>query len=241
MFWLVILFILGIISYIIYKKNSKSANFSSNTPQYDHAIIIGGSIGGMVTAAYLAKYFKRITIIESDDVLSDTLMKSTPEEILDYRCRLESPTSVGRSGVSQIYQLHVVEGESLRILRQLFPQLEDKLNNQYGVRTYSLKTETRFVIDGLVSNQNLTEDIEWLGVDRFTLETVLRQELCLQFENQIEWKCKSRVAQLIVDQSLNIVKGVKYRCKENVGSSSLDMYGDFIIDCSGRNSSSTKW
>ncbi|CAF4919120.1 unnamed protein product, partial [Rotaria magnacalcarata] len=57
---------------------------------------MGGSIGGMITAAYLSKYFKRITIIESDDVVSDTLLKSTPQDILDYRCRLESPTSLGR-------------------------------------------------------------------------------------------------------------------------------------------------
>jgi len=88
MFWLVISFFLGIIGYIIYKKQSKTEKLSSNISQYDHAIIIGGSIGGMVTAAYLAKYFSRITIIESDDVLNDILMKSTPEEILDYRCRL---------------------------------------------------------------------------------------------------------------------------------------------------------
>jgi hypothetical protein len=47
--------------------------------------------------------------------------------------------------------------------------------------------------------------------------------------------------QLIVDQSLNIVKGVKYRCKKNVDTSLFDLYGDFIIDCSGRNSSSIKW
>ncbi|CAF1597275.1 unnamed protein product [Rotaria magnacalcarata] len=40
---------------------------------------------------------------------------------------------------------------------------------------------------------------------------------------------------------MNIVKGVTYRCKYNVGSPSCDLYGDFIVDCSGGNSSSTKW
>ncbi|CAF0828717.1 unnamed protein product [Didymodactylos carnosus] len=241
MYWVVIPFILGIISYMVYKKNSKSTEFSSNVPQYDHAIIIGGSVGGMMTAAYLSKYFSRITIIESDDVMGDRLMKSTPSELLDYRCRLESPVSIGRSGVSQIYQLHALEGEGHKILCELFPQLDDKLFNEYGIRTYSLKTESRLFINGVLLNQNLTEDIKWLGADRFTLETVLRKELCLQFGNKIEWKCNSRVTKLIVDQSLNIVKGVKYRSKQNIGPPSFDMYGDFIIDCSGRNSSSDKW
>ncbi|CAF1353951.1 unnamed protein product [Rotaria magnacalcarata] len=202
---------------------------------------MGGSIGGMITAAYLSKYFKRITIIESDDVVSDTLLKSTPQDILDYRCRLESPTSLGRSGVSQIYQLHVLEGEGYNILIELFPHLKDKLLNTYGVRTYSLKTELRFEANGQLLNKNLTEDLFWLCIDRFTLEIVLRQELCIKFPDKIEWKSNSRVTNLIADRPMNIVKGVTYRCKHNVGSPSCDLYGDFIVDCTGRNSSSTKW
>ncbi|CAF1548024.1 unnamed protein product [Rotaria sp. Silwood1] len=161
----------------------------------------------MVTAAYLSKYFKRITIIESDDVLSDTFNKSTPNEILDYRCRLESPTSIGRSGVSQIYQTHIVLREGFNILHKLFPHLKDKLINEYDIRPYSLKNEARLVINGILLNQNLTEDFE-----------------CL-------------VIQLIVDRSANTVQGVKYRFKHNVGSSSLDIYGNFIVDCTGRKTS----
>ena len=242
MFWIVILIILGITSYIIYKKHKKSLKFDSNIAQeYDHAIIIGGSIGGIVTAAYISKYFKRITIIESDDVLNDIFMKSSPDEILDYRCRLESPTSLGRSGVSQIYQGHILEGEGNNILLELFPQLKEKLLNEYGARIHSLKSESRLVANGILLNQDLTEDFEWLGVDRFTLEIVLRKELCLQYGHKLEWKCNTRVTQLIVDQSLSIVNGVKYRNKHDIDSPSFCMYADFIIDCTGRHTSSTKW
>ncbi|CAF3341367.1 unnamed protein product [Rotaria socialis] len=144
MLYLVLLFIFGIISYVAYKKHSRPVKVSSDVPQYDHAIVMGGSIGGIVTAAYLPKYFKRITIIESDDVISDTLLKSASQEVLDYRCRLESSTLLERSGVSQIYQLRVLEGEGYNVLIELFPHLKDKLLNTYGVRTYSFKTEWRF-------------------------------------------------------------------------------------------------
>ncbi|UJR06985.1 hypothetical protein I4U23_011273 [Adineta vaga] len=51
---------------------------SGYIPQYDHAIVIGGGFGGMITAVYLTKYFSKVTIIESDDVLNDTFIKSTP-------------------------------------------------------------------------------------------------------------------------------------------------------------------
>ena len=238
---LLISFILGIVSNIIYSKIKASTKVCSNVRQYDHAIIIGGSIGGMVTAAYLTKYFSRITIIESDDVLNDKLMKSTPEQLLDYRSRLESPTSIGRSGVPQMYQIHLMAAGGQLILRELFPQLENKLMNEHNVRYHSLKDESRLIINDMLLNENLTEDFKWLGIDRFTLEIGIRKELCLQYGHQIQWICNSKVTQLIVDQSLNIVKGVKYRSKQNNETSTMDLCGDFIIDCSGRHSSSMKW
>ncbi|CAF1126374.1 unnamed protein product [Adineta steineri] len=241
MLWLLISFILGIVSHIIYSKIKTSTQVSTDIPQYDHAIIIGGSISGMVTAAYLTKYFSRITIIESDDVLNDELMNFTPEELLNYRCRDKSPSSLGRSGVPQIYQIHLMAAGGQLILRELFPQLEHKLINKYNVRSYSLKNESRLVINDVLLNQNLTEDFKWLGIDRFTLEIEIRKELCLQYGHQIQWICNAKVTQLIVDQSLNTVNGVKYRSKQNIDTPTVDLYADFIIDCSGRNSSSMKW
>ncbi|CAF4674507.1 unnamed protein product [Rotaria socialis] len=172
-------------------KHTKNVQCASNMPVHDRVIIIGGSIGGMMVAACLSKYFKRIAIIESDNVLNETLHKSTPDQIFDYRCRLANPASIGRSGVGQIYQIHVLQ------------------------------------------------NIEWLGIDRFTLETAMRKELCLQFGNQTEWITNARLVELIADRSANVVHGTKYRLKDS--SSSLDIYGNFIIDCTGRNTSSTKW
>ncbi|CAF2998678.1 unnamed protein product [Rotaria sp. Silwood2] len=159
----------------------------------------------------------------------------------NYRCRLESPTSIGRSGVSQIYQIHILEGEGFNILHELFPYLKDKLVNEYDIRLYSLKNEARIVVNGNLLNQNLTEDMGWLGIDRFTLEIALRKELCLKYGNQVEWISNARAIQLVVDQSVNAVQGVKYRLKQHVDSQLLDIYGDFIVDCTGRNTSSIKW
>ncbi len=225
MYWIFFLIILGIIFYN--RKTSKT--------KYDHAIIMGGSIAGMTTAAYLTKYFHKITIIESDDVLNDVLMNSTAEQLLDYRCNLKNSNSLGRSGVNQNYQIHVLQGEGRKILFDLFPNLKMKLINDYGAKISSLKTEFRFVIGDILLNKNLTEDLDWFCIDRFTFETILRRELILQFNSkQIQWICNTKVTQLIVNQSTNSVHGVQYRSKEN-------LYGDFIIDCTGRYTSSIKW
>jgi 2-polyprenyl-6-methoxyphenol hydroxylase-like FAD-dependent oxidoreductase len=209
--------------------------------KYDHAIILGGSIAGMTTAAYLTNYFKRVTIIESDDVLNEILMTCTPDELLEYRCNLKNSNSIGRSGVSQIYQIHVLQGEGRRILFELFPNLKTKLINQYGAHISSLKTQFRFTIGNILLNSNLTEDLYWFCIDRFTLETILRRELCLQFnQQQIQWICNTRVIQLIVNQTTNSVQGVKCRSKENPDLLE-DVHGDLIVDCTGRHTSAIKW
>lgn len=229
--YFILLIVISILFYIIFKRKS-------SLKKYDHAIILGGSIAGMTTAAYLTKYFKKITIIESDDVLNDIFMKSTPEQLLNYRCNLKNSNSLGRSGVSQNYQIHVLQGEGSKILFELFPNLKQKLINQYGAKISSLKNQFRFVIGNILLNKYLTEDLYWFCIDRFTLETILRQELTLQFnQEQIQWICNTRVTQLIVNQSTNSVHGIKCRSKQI----SKDLYGDFIIDCTGRHSSSSKW
>ncbi|CAF3786113.1 unnamed protein product [Rotaria sp. Silwood1] len=209
--------------------------------KYDHVIIMGGSIAGMTSAAYLSKYFKHITIIESDDVLNDILMKSTDKQLLDYRCNLKCSNSLGRSGVTQNYQIHVLQGEGSHILFELFPYLKNKLLNEYGARICSLKNDFKFVIGDVLLNKNLTEDLYWFCIDRFTLETILRRELCLQYnQQQIQWISNTKVTQLIVNQSNNSVLGVKCRSKLN-SNSQIEFFADFIVDCTGRYSSSTKW
>ncbi|CAF1490721.1 unnamed protein product [Adineta ricciae] len=210
-------------------------------PRYDDAIIIGGNISGMVTAAYLTQYFSRITSIESDDILNDKLIQSTPEQLLNYRCRLDSPASVGRSGVPQMYQIHLMAIGGRIILRELFPQLDQKLLNEYHVLSYSLENELRLVFNNVLLHPNLTEDFKWLGIDHFTLEIAIRKKLCLQYGHKIQWICNSKVKQLIDDQSSNTVKGVKYRSTRDSRASTVDLHSDFIIDCRGSHSSSIKW
>lgn len=242
MFWLLLPLVLGIVSVYFYRRRHSSSTSFHTAPRHDHAIIIGGSIGGMITAASIVNYFRRITIIESDDVLNDAMMNSTPAEILDYRCSLESPTSIGRSGVPQIYQLHVIEGEGHKIMQQLFPHLDDILCNEHAINIHSLKDDLLLSINGVKLSTDVNKDLQWLGADRFTLETVLRRELCRMYGDRIEWKSNARVINLIVDEAANKVRGVKYRCRKSTTPSSLvELLGDFIVDCSGRNSSSTKW
>jgi 2-polyprenyl-6-methoxyphenol hydroxylase-like FAD-dependent oxidoreductase len=46
----------------------------------DHAVVIGGSIAGLITARALADYFNRITVLERDEIEDrPTIHKSIPQ------------------------------------------------------------------------------------------------------------------------------------------------------------------
>ena len=197
----------------------------------DHAIVIGGSIAGMATAAYLRRHFRRVTIIENDDVFNERLIHSSPAELLSYRCDLTSSASLGRPSVNHTYQIHVLQGEGRKILFDLFPKLEKTLLDDHHAYLCALKKNFHFVIGDVLLNRALTDDLTWFCIDRFTLETSIRREIS-QFDD-IDWLSKTKVSGLIVDRQENVVLGV--RCP------SSEIRGDLICDCSGRFSSSTKW
>ncbi len=75
-------------------------------PDEGHALVIGGSIAGLLAAQVLTKYFNRVTIIERDH------LSAQPEQ---------------RPGVPQAHHLHVLLKRGLDILEQLFPDIQTEL------------------------------------------------------------------------------------------------------------------
>ena len=71
-----------------------------------HAVVIGGSIAGLLAARVLLNHFDRVTIVERDRL---------PEQ------------PVPRQGVPQANHVHVLLTQGQRILAQLFPGIEAEL------------------------------------------------------------------------------------------------------------------
>lgn len=233
--------ILFLLVLLILFLTSRRLTSSANSKTYEHAIIIGGSVSGIVTAAYLKKHFRRLTIIESDDVLNEVLMTSSTDELLNYRLSLTSPSTIGRSNVNHCYQIHILQGEGRNILSKLFPTLEKKLVEQCGAWVCSLRNRFRFVIGNVSLHREKIDDFEWFCLDRFTLETMLRREFIEQTEHdQIKWLTNATVQRLIVDRTTNQVLGVEYRDKMSIDSLK-SVRADFVVDCSGKWSKSNQW
>src|SRR6185295_8626792 len=74
-----------------------------------HAVVIGGSIGGMLAARVLADHFDRVTIVERDQL---------PEG------------SENRPGVPQARHLHFLFKRGLMVAEELFPGITADLTAQ---------------------------------------------------------------------------------------------------------------
>ncbi|HSD85491.1 MAG TPA: 2-polyprenyl-6-methoxyphenol hydroxylase-like oxidoreductase, partial [Anaerolineae bacterium] len=71
-----------------------------------HAIVVGGSIAGMLAARVLADHFERVTIFDRD------ALPDSPEP---------------RKGAPQTAHVHVLLRRGLLIMQQFFPQLDEAL------------------------------------------------------------------------------------------------------------------
>ncbi|MGH7541795.1 MAG: FAD-dependent oxidoreductase, partial [Gemmatimonadota bacterium] len=76
------------------------------TDRREHALVIGGSLAGLLAARVLSDHFDRVTIVERDPV----------------RDRAET-----RKGQPQTRHLHGLLAQGLEILKRLFPGLEESL------------------------------------------------------------------------------------------------------------------
>src|SRR5688500_6765862 len=71
-----------------------------------HAVVVGGSIGGMLTARVLSEHFDRITLIERDHLPEGT---------------------ANRPGVPQARHLHFFLKRGLMVVEELFPGVKPDL------------------------------------------------------------------------------------------------------------------
>ena len=85
---------------------SENQVFNKQGTLGEHAIVIGGSIGGLITARVLSDYFERVTIFEADTL---------PDE------------PVPRKGVPQSSHAHGLLAGGANVLRKYFPGLHDDL------------------------------------------------------------------------------------------------------------------
>ena len=151
---------------------------------YQHAVVIGSSIAGLVSAAVLRRHFDRVTIIERD--------------------RLPEAVEL-RKGVPQATQAHILLKRGQMILEDLFPGLTDELVAA-GAVPVNMGSELRwYVLDGW--RPRFESEINTLGVSRPQLETTIRRHLTA--DAHIEFMQEARAVGLATDAGKTRAVGVK--------------------------------
>lgn len=188
-----------------------------NTTPSKHALVIGGSIAGLLAARVLAKHFEQVTIIERD----------------------QYPHDPGhRPGTPQDRQVHVMLLRGQRTLEALFPGLGRKLLAQGAVeRDYGPET-FYFYGKRCPSSQIPAGVLRGWCCSRLLLEWQLHQEL--QALPQIIWKEGVEVVQLLSDKHHQRVTGVRCRAR-NHQEGEQTFLGDLVVDASGASSRISHW
>jgi 2-polyprenyl-6-methoxyphenol hydroxylase-like FAD-dependent oxidoreductase len=184
----------------------------------EHAVVIGGSIAGLISARVLADYFERVTILERDHIEPQPAVhKSTP----------------------QGNHLHAVQIGGLRVLSQLYPGFCEKLHAMGAVPLRLTSDVPIYLPDGVAfSLSGAVREPRDLGIQLYSqsrglLEHCLRQ--CTLALPNISAECDAPVTRLI--ETKGRVEGLSYMFH----GESRSIRGDLVLDCGGRGSRAPRW
>jgi 2-polyprenyl-6-methoxyphenol hydroxylase-like FAD-dependent oxidoreductase len=178
-----------------------------------HAIVIGGSIAGLLAARVLADHFHLVTIVERDRFPSQPMP---------------------RPGVPQSHQVHVLLTLGQLILEQLFPGLKDELAT-HGAPTVDWTADFRWLLPGGFSPQFKSE-ITTRACTRYLLEFIIHQRLVNNYN--VKFLEASPVTGLLANTDNTVITGVRVRDGD---AKEIELSAQFVVDTSGRNSKTPQW
>jgi 2-polyprenyl-6-methoxyphenol hydroxylase-like FAD-dependent oxidoreductase len=190
-----------------------------DTPHRDHAIVIGGSMAGLLTARALADLFARVTVIERD--------------------RLPDGPHA-RKGVPQARHVHILLLRGQAILEQWFPGLEDELGALGAPRLDVTQ-------DGLWLNRAGWGPVFASGRYGRTCSRDLREWAVrrrLRAIPAVRFREECDVVGLLAGPTGACVTGVRVRPRgQTTGGAAVEenLAADLVVDAAGRGSRAPEW
>lgn len=179
----------------------------------DHAIVVGGSVAGLLSARVLADAFKTVSIIEKDP-LSD------------------EPTV--RPGVPQASHIHVMHEAGRKTLEDLFPGYSEELTAA-GAHVLDMATDLKFYDEGdfVADGPNR---IPMYSASRPLFEQVTRRRTA-EIDGVV-MRDECQLTEYLVDDKLSTVEGVVIR---NENAQREEVGAELVVDATGRTSRTPAW
>ena len=189
-------------------------NIKQTMQSNKHAVVIGASMAGLVTARVLSDHFAQVTILERDQL---------PEQV------------EVRKGVPQGQHVHALLAKGAAILTDLFPGLFEALTQQGAVRF--TPQDVRSYNFG-IWNTRFPSSIAIYSQSRPFLEQYVRDFLAARGNVRILDACE--VTRLLATADSGRVTGVclRYRSGEQREE---ELAADLVVDASGRGSRAPQW
>ena len=195
------------------RRNRGKKLISSNIN--DRAIVIGGSIAGLLSARVLADRFASVTVVETDK------LPKLPNN---------------RIGVPQSVQPHILFTKGYRILKELFPKIEEQLKAEGAVPIDWTREFNHFSHRGWNANSLSPSNLVSVSCSRPLLEWSIRQQLA-SYTN-IHFIDGHRVTGLLTHPSKTRIAGVSLR---SVAGDRQELAASVVVDASGRRSFAPSW
>jgi 2-polyprenyl-6-methoxyphenol hydroxylase-like FAD-dependent oxidoreductase len=180
----------------------------------DHAIVIGASLAGLLTARVLSQSFTRVTLLERDPVFAG------PE---------------ARKGQPQTRHLHGLLATGLQVMARYFPDLPEALRTG-GAMAGDFAESMRWYSHGGY-RKTFQMGVNATTMSRPFLEALIRQRV-LALPN-VTLLDNASVKSLLASPDRQTITGVVLE-QRNAGRTT-DLSADLIVDAGGRGSRSPQW
>ena len=184
-----------------------------------HAVVIGGSLAGLMTARVLADHFDQVTVLERD--------------------RIDEQPAIHKS-IPQGNHYHALLLGGQQVLSTLYPDFLDQLRSLGAVRLRVGEELVWYLPDGKAysASATLVREPQYLGFDthsqsRGLIEHCVRQ-LTLTLAN-VKWESENIVQGLIYEKGR--VHGVQSSHADRIDS----LAADLVVDAGGRGSHVPRW
>lgn len=189
---------------------------TSLSPRSSHAVVIGGSLAGLLTARVLSNHFARVTILERDPV------HEQPE---------------ARKGQPQTRHLHGLLASGFELMRRYYPELPQALLDSGALINDFAETMRWYSYGGYRKTFTLGKRAALMS--RPLLEALVRK-FTLALPNVELLLDEAAVLALLTTPDRQRVTGVSIQ-RRGLGGALQELQADLVVDCSGRGSRTPQW
>lgn len=183
-----------------------------------HALVIGGSMAGLLAGRVLSEYFERVTIVERDRL---------PER------------SAPRKGVPQAYHLHVLLKRGRIILERLFPGLGNELVAA-GAPVLDMAKDVAWLTPA-GWGVRFPSELAMIAFSRELLDWHVRRQLDAYHDN-VRFLEEHDATGLVPGADGTSVAGAHVRPRNgSSGSAEESLRADLVVDATGRGSRAPRW